>query len=238
MDISVIIPAYNEEKRISKTLIAIDSYCKKSNFDYEILVVNDGSTDSTVKVVENLKIDNLKIIDNDKNIGKGCVVRQGLLAGKGKYRIFADADNATPIDQLDKFLPYINQFDVIIGSRSIEGAKIAVYQSMHRRLLGKLYKVCVKSIVGLYGIKDTQCGFKLLNAKSTENILKKSVINGLSVDVEILVIAKQLGYRIKEVPVLWSNDAASRVNYRRMQQMGFDLLRIRWNALMGKYKKT
>jgi len=238
MDISIIIPAYNEERRISNTLLAIDSYCKKGNFDYEILVVNDGSTDKTVKVVEDLKIDNLRIIDNKKNIGKGYVVRQGLLAGKSKYRLFTDADNSTPIEELDKFLPYLDGNDILIASRDKEGANVIARQSFYRNILGDLYKFLVKSLIGISFIKDTQCGFKLFNEKSINEILSKCVINGLSFDVEILILAQKLGYKIKEIPVTWIDKKDSKITFYRMGKAVYELFYIKWNLLTNSYRVT
>ena len=183
MYLSIIIPAYNEEKRIVKTLKEINSYLIKKDYEYEIIVVNDGSTDNTVLVVNDLKIPYLTIIDNKKSMGKGYVVRQGLLAGKGQYRLFTDADNATPIEQLDKFLHLIGEFDIIIASRDVEGAEIAVKQPFHRRALAGLYKSLAKLITGLRFIKDSQCGFKLFTKKAVNEIMPKCNINGLSFDV-------------------------------------------------------
>lgn len=238
MDISVVIPAYNEEKRIVKTLKEIDAYFGKNNYSYEIIVVNDGSTDDTRKIVNDLQktIKNLVIINNEKNKGKGFVVRQGLLIGSGKYRIFTDADNATSIDQLEKLLPFAKDFDVVIASRAIEGSVISVPQPFYRRILGNIFRSLVRIIAGLKNIKDSQCGFKLLTDKSAEIILPKCSINGLSFDVEILVLAQKMGYKIKEVPVVWVDDPHSKVTLRRMERSIFDLFNIRWNALSGRYK--
>lgn len=238
MYLSIIIPAYNEERRIVKTLRSIDSYCKKSNFDYEILVVNDGSTDNTVKVVDDLKIDNLRIINNNQNVGKGYVVRQGLLAGKGKYRLFTDADNSTPIEELDKFLPYLEENDVLIASRNLKGAITPVAQPFYRKILGGMYRFLTKSIVGLRMVKDSQCGFKVLNEKVVNNVLSKCVINGLSFDVEILIIAQKFGYKIKEIPVTWIDDKDSKVTFSRMKKAVYELFYIRWNLIRGIYWKS
>lgn len=238
MYLSVIIPTYNEEKRIVKTIEEVYDYLKKQPYDSEIVVVNDGSNDKTVKAASILKtkIANLTIIDNQKNHGKGYVVRQGLLRSKGKYRLFTDADNSTPINQLEKFLPYVKDYDIIIGSRSIKGSKIINLQPFYRRVLGKIYGFLVKIIIGLWSISDTQCGFKMFNAKSISSILSKCIINSFSFDVEILVAAKKLSYKIKEVPVIWLNDQNTKVSFKKMVQSVFDLVRIRWNLVLGRYK--
>lgn len=236
MDISIIIPAYNEEKRIIKTLLNIDLYFQKNNFDYEILVVSDGSTDRTVEVVRSLRVKNLTIIDNKKNMGKGYVVRQGLLAGRGKYRLFTDADNSTPIDQLEKMIPYLNEYDIVIASRNLKGAIIPVPQPFYRKILGSMYRLLVRVIVGIKNIKDSQCGFKLFNEKTVKNILPQCKIDGLSFDSEILIIAQTFGYKVKEVPVTWIDDNDSKVTLSRMQKSIFELLKIRWNLLTNQYK--
>ena len=143
MHLSVIIPAYNEEKRIKATLLDIDKYLKKQTYSYEIIVVSDGSTDNTVSLVKGLKpqVLNLRIIDNKKNHGKGYVVRQGMLEAGGDYRLFMDADNSTTIHHLDKFWPYIKQsYDIVIGSIEIKGAEIKEEAAWYRRILGKYSK--------------------------------------------------------------------------------------------------
>ncbi len=232
MYLSVVIPAYNEEKRIAKTLLEVDSYLRTQPYDYEILVVNDGSTDKTVEVVSHLQshplageagISNLQIIDNPQNRGKGYVVRQGLLAGKGDWRLFADADNATPIQEVAKLLAQANEFDIIIASRAVVGANIINPQPWHRKMLGRLYAFLAKNVAGLQGISDSQCGFKLMSAKSAQAILPECRINGLSFDVEILRIAQRQGYKIKEVPVTWVDDADSKVTLGRMARAVLDL---------------
>ncbi len=235
MYFSVIIPVYNEEKRITKTLLNIDSYLKKQPYEYEIIVVNDGSKDKTVQVIKKLKIKNLRIIDNKENHGKGYVVRQGLLNSKGNYRLFTDADNATPIYQLEKFFPYLGEYEIIIGSRSINGAKILKPQPLYRRILGNIYRLLAKTIVGFSDIKDTQCGFKLFSAKCVNDIIPRCIVNGWSFDLEILVIAKELGYKIKEVPISWTNNSDTRVKFKDLTKEIIDLLKIRWNIITGKY---
>ena len=136
MYLSVIIPAYNEEKRITKTLLSIFSYLGKKPFEWEIIVVNDGSQDKTAEVILDLKqkVKNLILINNNENHGKGYVVRQGLLKAQGKYRLFTDADNSTPISELDKLLPYLGKFDIVIASRSINGSKIKKFQPFLQKI--------------------------------------------------------------------------------------------------------
>jgi len=238
MYLSVIIPAYNEEKRLSKTLEEIDKYLSKQNYDYEILVVNDGSKDKTAQVIRDRVsvIQNLRLIDNKKNNGKGYVVRQGMLEAKGEYRIFTDADNSTSIDQVEKMWPYFEKgYDIVFGSRDVKGAILDPSQSLFRRFLGEAFGFLTNLIVGTWGIADSQCGFKCFTKKAAENIFPKCKINRFAFDPEFFVIAKKLGYKIKEIPVYWENDPESKVKFKWMVNMGLDLLKIRWNIITKKY---
>lgn len=232
MFLSVVVPAYNEQERIKKTLIEVGGYLDSQLYDYEIIVVNDGSTDGTVGAVESLNLKNTKIINNKKNHGKGYVVRQGLLAATGEYHLFMDADNSTSIEELSNFLPYARAgFDIVIGSRSIKGAKIILPQPFQRKIFGAIYRILVKCIAGLSGFYDTQCGFKIFNSKSAQDIFPQCRINGWSFDVEILVLAKKLGYKVKEVPIIWSDSSGTKVNMGGNVKAVFELLKIRWNTI-------
>jgi len=238
MYLSVVIPAYNEEKRLPRTLIEIDKYLRKWPKEYEIIVVNDGSKDGTSDVVRKLqsKIANLKLIDNKENRGKGYVVRQGLLSAQGKIRLFSDADNSTSIDHIEKMLPWFERgFDIVIGSRDIKGAVLDPPQPFFRRFVGNVFNLMVQIIVGLWGIWDTQCGFKAFSEKAAKDILPRCKVDRWAFDPEILIIGKKLGYKIKEVPVRWANDPNSKVKLKSIFRMAWDLFRIRWNLIMRKY---
>ncbi len=237
--LSVVIPAYNEEKRISVTLLDIDKYLTKQKYDYEIIVVSDGSTDNTANVVENLKsqISNLKLIDNKKNCGKGCVVKQGMLEAEGEYKLFTDADNSTTIDHLDKFWPYTKEgYDVVIGSIEIEGAKIHEEAAWYRRLLGKYSKYIIRILAGLWEIRDSQRGFKLFSSKAAREIFSKQTIMRFGFDIEVLILAKKMGFKIKEVPVDWRNPGESKVTLKSYVRTFQELLKIKWNFITNKYK--
>lgn len=238
MDISIIIPAYNEAFRVTKTLNSISQYFAGKSYDYEIIVVNDGSSDATKKIVENLNIPHLTILTNQKNYGKGYSVKRGLLYAKGNYRLFVDADNATPIETTEILLEFARQrYDIVIGSRSINGARVVHYQPLHRRWLGILYSFLVHFIIDLREIHDTQCGFKLLSQKAAEHVLSQCTINGWTFDVEMLVIAKRLGYKIKEVPVTWKDQPKTKVKFWGMVEAIFDLLVIRKRIAENKYHR-
>lgn len=236
--LSVIIPAYNEEKRLSLTLIDINKHLSEADFDYEILVVNDGSTDATVEIARRFShlIKNLKIIDNQINKGKGAVVRQGMLEANGKWRLLTDADNSTSIDQFHKMLPYFNEgYDVVIGSRDIKGAKLIPPQPFYRRFLGDIGNLIIQVLL-LPGIKDTQAGFKCFSEKATEDVFSKARINRWGFDVEILAIAKKLGYKIKEIPIVWVNNPFSHVKPQAYFQVLFEVFKVRWWLWRNIYK--
>jgi dolichyl-phosphate beta-glucosyltransferase len=237
--LSVIVPAYNEEKRLPKTLREIDKYLSKQSYDYEIIVVSDGSKDRTVEVAKNLmsEIKNLRVLDFEENRGKGFGVRQGMLEAKGEYRLFTDADNSTSIDQVEKMWPEFEKgYDIVIGSRDVKGAVLDPPQPLLRRFLGECFALLARIIAGTWGILDTQCGFKGFRKEAVEDIFPRCKIDRFAFDPEILISAKKLGYRIKEIPVYWKNDPESKVKFKSMVKMGIDLLKIRWNLITRKYE--
>lgn len=237
--LSVIIPAYNEEKIIAKTINDIEDFFLKQHYNYDILIVNDGSVDNTKKIIENLQKDkkNIKILNNDKNLGKGYSVKKGLLEAEGDLRLFMDADSSTNIDQVEKLLSFLYYgYDVIIGSRGIDGSKIIIKQPLYRRILGYAYKTINRLFIGLTKINDTQCGFKLFTEKVVKDVIPRCEINGWSFDSEILVIAQKLGYKIKESPIIWTNNNNSKVKICGMTKSVFDLMKIKLNIITKKYE--
>ncbi len=238
MHLSVIIPSYNGENEIKGTVFAVRDYLSNQNYDWEIIVVSDGSKDKTAEVVESFKSDipNLRFINNKINHGKGYSVRQGILASTGDLRLFMDDDNSTTIDQIENFMPYIKEgYDVVIGSIEAKGAKINEHAQWYRRFLGHISKLIIRVIAGLWEIKDSQRGFKLFSAKAANDIFSKAKINRFGFDIEVLVLAKKLGYKIKEVPVVWNNPSGSSVNLKSYFQVFGELLRIKWYSWTGKY---
>ena len=237
--LSIVIPAYNESHRIGKTLEAIAGWLAVQPFEYEILVVSDGSKDNTAEVVNNLspQIKNLKVIDNKENHGKGWVVKQGMLEASGDIRLFTDADNSTSVDQVTKMLPFFEQgYDVVIGSRRIEGSKIAAKQPLLRDFLGGVFRLIVHTLVPL-GVTDSQCGFKAFTAKAAQNIFPKQTIFRWAFDVEILALVRKMKFKLKEVPLVWINDVESHVKFSGMLKMLLEVIQIRLNLLLGKYNK-
>lgn len=240
MFLSVIIPAYNEEKRLPKTLEEVHTYLSNQPYEWEILVVVDGVSDRTADIVREFqaKIKNLRLLEYKENHGKGWGVKEGMLNSRGEYRIFMDADNSTTVDHLEKMMPYFKEgYDMVIGSRDMQGAVIAVPQTWVRRRLGDIFNLIVQIMGGLWGMWDTQCGFKGFSAQAAQNIFSKTTIDRWAFDVEVLVIAKKLGYKIKQVPVTWINDPESKVRLKGMIKMLLEVAKIRWNMVRNKYKK-
>ncbi len=238
MKLSVVIPAFNEEHRIEKTLLAVSEFLKKQTFQYEILVVNDGSRDGTALAVRKLEglIPNLKLIDNKENHGKGWVTKQGMLKATGDVRLFMDADNSTKVDEVAKFLPFFGQgYDIVIGSRRIVGSLIAVKQSPFRDFLGGTFRFIVHTLVPL-SVTDSQCGFKAFSDKASKSIFSRQTVFRWAFDVEILALAGKEGFKIKEVPITWTNNSESHVKFGGMINMLLEVLQVRLNLWGGKYK--
>ncbi len=228
--LSVIVPAYNEAHRLPKTLEKIYDYLKKQTYPWEIVVVDDGSTDETVSKTELLakKIPNLRVIANKVNHGKGAVVKQAMLGARGDWRIFTDADNSTPLDQIEKLWKFKNEFEVIIGSRHLEKGSIKTPPPWYREVISFLSNLLIQ-IMAVPGIKDTQCGFKLFSKNATEKIFPLQTIDRWSFDVEILAIARKLKIPIKEVAVDWYNSPESKVRaIRALARSLVELVKIWW----------
>lgn len=241
MRLSVIIPSYNGEQEIADTLHAVRDYLSKQSYDWEVLIVNDGSRDRTAEVVSGLasQIPQLKLIDNEVNHGKGWVVRRGMLAAHGDYRIFMDDDSSTTIDQIANFWPYFSQgYGVVIGSIEVKGAKVSERAQWYRRALGHFSKYVIRILGGLWEIKDSQRGFKMFTAKAAQDIFSRAKIDRFGFDIEVLSLAKRFGYKIKELPVIWNNPSGSSVNLKSYVATFMDLLRVRWNLLTNKYNRT
>ena len=235
--LSVVIPTYNEEQRISLTLQSIVEHLNHKEYEWEIIVVDDGSNDRTKSIVEVMSaIDSgIKLLPLEHK-GKGFVVKQGMLHAKGKYRFVADADLSMSIDQLDRFLPP-NQVDadIVIGSREAYGSE-RVGEPMKRHSMGRCFNLMVRLIV-LKDIQDTQCGFKCFRGDVADKIFPLQTTNGFSFDVEILFIAQKMGMDIKELGICWSYNEGSKIRLIKDSiSMLKDLCLVRWNSLTGKYR--
>jgi len=239
--LSVVIPAYNEEKRIENTLRQVGDFLSEQPYGYEILVVIDGAKDNTNNVVVSLQgtVKNLAVINNVQNHGKGYVVRQGMLKATGDVRLFMDADNSTTIDQAMPMLKDLTAgFDVVIGSIEMQGATINEHAQWYRRAVGHWSKYLIRIVAGLWEILDTQRGFKLFTGPAAEAIFSKVTIERFGFDIEVLAIAKHLGFKIKEVPVIWNNAGDSTVNLKSYISVFIDLFRVRLNLWTGRYNET
>lgn len=239
--LSVIIPAYKEGERIGRTLLEIEKYLSDKNYDYEVIVIVDGSKDKTAEIARNYssQIKNLKVIDNPENHGKGYVVRQGLLEAKGKYRLFMDADGSTSITHLDKFLPeFKNGYDVVIGSRDIEGAFVQIHQAKYKEMLGNMGNWAIRIVLGLWTYPDTQCGFKILSDKAAEAVASRMVVDRFGFDFELVTLAEKLGFKVKQMPVRWLNEEGSTVTLfgpNGYFKVFSDLFKTKWRLMTGKY---
>lgn len=239
--LSVVIPAYNEEKRIPQTLLALDEYLVKQSYTYEILVVIDGATDRTEHIVHKFQslVKNLRVIANAENHGKGYVVRQGMLEAEGEIRLFMDADGSTSIDHVEKMLPYFKskKADIVIGTRDskdAKGAEQSVKQPFIKRMIGNMANILIQ-IVAVWGIWDTQNGFKAFTDKAAKDVFSRARIPRWGFDIEALALARRLGYRIVIVPVYWENDAESKVTLKGYLNTFRELFIIRLNLWRNVY---
>ncbi len=214
--LSIIVPAYNEEKRIGTTLTAILDYLQTCAFRFEIIVVNDGSRDETIPVVESKLhgLSNAQLISYQPNRGKGYAVRQGVLASKGEIVIFTDADLSTPIAEIEPALQHLEKgFDIVIGSRALTDSDIAKYQPLYRRTGAKIFNVLRDVIVGanISRFGDSQCGFKVFRGDIARKLFGLLSVDGFMFDVETLYVATRLGYRIDQMPVHWKDVPGSKL---------------------------
>lgn len=237
--LSIIIPAYNEEKRLLSTLDKIRAYLFNQGFPYEIIIVDDGSTDGTLQMVRNFGCsdNHVVILANERNRGKGYSVRKGMLSGRGEYIFFTDADLSTPIEEIEKCLPYLtNGYDVVIGSRSMHGSYITIRQPWYREKMGKTFNFIVNRVL-LKGIVDTQCGFKGFKKEVVKTVFSRCTVDGFSFDVEALYLSRKFNFKIKEIPIRWENSALSKVNpIRHSLQMFRDIFRIKMKDFKGRYR--
>lgn len=239
--LSVVIPAFNEEKRLLLTLTKVTNFLREKPWFSEVLIIDDGSQDQTFNAANEFSSqtskDNplIKIIKNSQNLGKGASVRHGVAKSEGEIVLFTDADNSTPIEELDKLLPHLEHFDIAIGSRHLKESSILVHQPWHRKLLGRMANLSIQLLL-LPGISDTQCGFKLFKAPVAKELFAKSRLNRWGFDMEILFLARKGGIKIKEVPVAWINSPTSRVRPIKDAWRTFkELLEIKLNESKGLY---
>ncbi len=239
-DLSIIIPAYNEEARLPETLAKIAAYINTSKRDTEVLVVDDGSTDATVAAAEGMrdKLPAMRIISNGVNRGKGFSVRHGMLEAHGRIALFTDADLSAPIEEADKLLAAVeNRYDVALGSRAINRSLISARQSRFREFAGIVFNTVVRLCLRLPFV-DTQCGFKAFKREPCKIIFEQQRIEGFGFDPELLYLARHHGLHATEIPVRWAHSPGTKVSMvRDSLQMFADVFIIRWNALAGRYPR-
>jgi len=237
--VSLIIPAYNEEKRIGKSLEQIFRFCNAQGYRYEVLVVDDGSSDDTVAFIRRRFGDEkqLRIVQQPVRGGKGAAVQQGMLQGQGEYLFFSDADLSVPIAMLSTFLSELrNNCDIAIGSRRAPGAIIEIHQPFFRELMGRIFTSLSNLVLGLRH-SDATCGFKGFRREIATELFARQRLHNWSFDSEILYLAALKGYRVSEIPVTWRNDKATKVRLWKDVIASFlGLLSIRKNHLLGKYR--
>lgn len=239
-ELSIVIPAYNEEQRLPRTIERVSEFLRRSHPSSEIIVVNDASRDGTGDVVRaaQQQIPELRLISHhDRNHGKGWSVRTGMLEARGTFSLFTDADLSAPIEEAEKLLAALGSAEIAIGSRALDRRLIQVHESRRRELAGIFFNRLVRLLVGL-PFEDTQCGFKAFRTAATRIIFEQQRIEDFGFDPEILFLARRHGLRAVEVPVVWSHDPRTKVNMLRDSAGMFaDLFEIRWNEMRGRYPK-
>lgn len=233
--ISIVIPAFNEEKRLPSTLTKVKAYLAASSWEFsEILVVDDGSSDNTARLAEAAGV---RVLRNRGNRGKGYSVRHGMLEAKGDWALFSDADLSAPIEELETLWSGAQRENAscAIGSRALDRSLIGVHQPVFREVMGRVFNWVTRLLTGL-SFRDTQCGFKLFEASAAREIFGRQRLEGFGFDVEVLVIAKRLGYRTLEVPVRWNEVAGTKVSTLLGAKGFLDPMKVRWNDLSGKYR--
>jgi glycosyltransferase involved in cell wall biosynthesis len=239
-ELSIIIPAYNEESRLPATLERVAAYVRASSRATEIIVVDDGSRDATAAIAQSFreKIPSLRVVPNGVNRGKGYSVQHGMLEASGRLVLFTDADLSAPIEEADKLLRALDTYDVAIGSRALDRSLISVHQSPFREFAGVVFNRLVRLSLGLNFV-DTQCGFKAFRRERCRVIFEQQRIERFGFDPELLFLAKRHGLSAVEIPVRWAHSPATKVSLLRDSlRMFLEVLLIRSNALRGLYPRT
>jgi dolichyl-phosphate beta-glucosyltransferase len=241
-DLSVVIPVYNEERRVGATLREGLAFLRKRRIAAEVLVVDDGSTDGTLRAVAPFRAQagrgiSLRVLSHEVNRGKGAAVKTGMMAARGLHVLYMDADNSTPLSEYAKIGPTLKDFEVVVGSRAVDRSQVEVHQPFYREAMGRIFNLIVQ-VLAVPGIRDTQCGFKAFRGDCAKKIFERQTIERFGFDPEILFIARRLGYRLAEVQVRWINSPDSRVRVvRDSTRMLLELLTIRRNAGRGLYDR-
>lgn len=228
MDLSIVIPAYNESLRLGPTLRRVVDYLRQRGVSYEVLVVDDGSADDTSEVARQFEPEGIRVLRQEVNRGKGAVIKVGVLASRGREVLLVDADLSTPIEDLEKLEPRLADAQVVLGSRAVEGADIQKHQPIYREMMGRIFNLIVQ-LSGVRGLRDTQCGFKLLDGGVARRLFPELQTERFAYDVELVWLARRRGYKVVEVGVRWADSPASKVNpLTDSVRMFWDVMALRW----------
>jgi len=238
--LSVIIPTYNEARRLPETLRAVHAYLQKNAARFEIIVVDDGSGDGTPALAKQLaeQLSSTRVLARDRNLGKGASVQEGLRAAHGDYLVYMDADHSTDISELDTLPSLIKRgMDVGVSSRYVAGSSVTVRQPWLRVLVSRIANFVIR-IFAVRGIHDTQNGFKILRAEVAHAVLPHLLLRRWAFDVELLYVARRMGYRLIEFPVTWHNVAGSKLNVGRdIRNTAGEFVRFIWNRITRRYPR-
>lgn len=230
--ISVIVPLFNEEKIIKSHLSGIVDFFNDSGMEYELILVDDGSTDKSYDIIEKFKADNIRILRNGKNMGKGHAVKKGFLATNNELILFIDADLSSPLYEVNNLLKYIGEYQIVIGSRAV-GEAHEYNKPLYQKIMGKIGNILARMFT-VQGIKDTQCGIKLFR-KECLPIFQKQTINRWGFDIEILFLAQKMNLSIKEVPIIWNHSRDRKVRFVDYFKTLKELYQIKKNYIQNKY---
>lgn len=227
--LSVVVPAYNEAERLGATLDRVLAHLEKRDESFEILVVDDGSADATTEIARGFVARGVRPLRLAQNRGKGAALRHGVLASRGVRVLLTDADLSTPIEDLERLEPHLDEAPVVVGSRAVADSRVTRRQPFYREAMGKTFNRIVQA-VAVSGIRDTQCGFKLLDGEIARDLFERSVTAGFAYDVELIWLARRLGHRVVEIGVRWENSPSSRVHpLRDPLHMLLEIARFRWH---------
>ena len=238
MKLSLIFPLYNESARLGSSMPEIINFCKnelkkRRGIDYEVIFVDDGSSDATKKICNLNKGKNMRVISYEENRGKGYAIKLGMLNAEGDYILFSDIDLSTPLCELFSFLDYIDDYDIVIASRALRDSKVET--RLHKKVLGRISHFFIKTYA-VDGVKDTQCGFKLFSKDAAKKIFEKTTIERWGFDFEVLYLAKKYGFLVKELPVKWKENTLSKVRISDYPKTFRELREIRKNDKKGYYE--
>lgn len=228
MDLSIVIPAYNESVRLGPTLRRVVDYLRQKGVAYEVLVVDDGSADGTSEVARKFEPEGVRVLRQEVNRGKGAVIKVGVLASRGRKVLLVDADLSTPIEDLEKLEPRLADAQLVLGSRAVAGSDIQKHQPIYREMMGRIFNLIVQ-LSGVRGLHDTQCGFKLLDGDVARRLFPELQTERFAYDVELVWLARRRGYKVVEVGVRWADSPSSKVNpLTDSARMFWDVMALRW----------